>query len=161
MLNKDFLLSSGWESHGEERRGEEGGSSEKSSNVKASLDRRLLWLHCTTQLSMSWRRIGFGAKKLNSPFPDVFPPHLLQGCESSLLYLRTISLHNRNQESLGCYLVRFPTDTKWVGEPDLEVLPGWELILEQTLPRRFFSPVTFRMCSSQSKNTNILLRANI
>ena len=71
---------------------------------------------------------------------------------------------SRKRSSLGCYLVRFP-DWLEVGNLTwrcyLEEGPGWELILEQTLPRRFFSPVTFRMCSSQSKNTNILLRANI
>ena len=98
---------------GKPRGGEEGrgrGSSEKSSNVKASLDRRLLWLHCTTLLSMSWRRIGLGAKKSNSPFPDVFPPHFLTILtivfKDPSLFLCTTE--SRKRSSLGCYLVRFP-----------------------------------------------------
>ena len=91
--------------------GEEGkwGSSEKSSNVKASLDRWILWLHCTTLLSMSWRRIGLGAKKSNSPFPDVFPPHFLTILtivfkDPSLILC---TKESRKRSSLGCYLVSF------------------------------------------------------
>ena len=48
-----------------------------------------------------------------------------------------------------------PSQVPRLGEPDLEVFPGGRTPV-RTFPRWFFSPVTFRMLSSQSKNTNIL-----